>query len=114
MTPLLFLKLKDEVVKFHEDHDAEKNLITSYRSVVDRRRIAFLVDRSLHLFFWSALTNDISAFALFLFVSVLNFTGKWYLIGPHHQIHAKVIGPRLQHHYIRDAHPRYAQLVSAC
>jgi len=65
------LTLKDEVAKLHDDNDAERNLTTSYRSVTHGRRRAFSVRKHLR-FSWSALTDCVSAFALFLFVSALH------------------------------------------
>jgi len=58
--------------------------------------------------FWSALT---SAFMLFLLVNALNCR---HLFGPRHPIHINIIGPQLQRHFMRGAHPRYAPFVSAC
>jgi len=59
------------MAEFHDDNDAARGPVTSYRSGIDGRR-AFLVGKPLRLF-WSALTNDISVFVLFLPVSVLNY-----------------------------------------
>jgi len=76
MTALLFydyfLTLKDEVAGFHDDSGAEKNLTTSYRSVMHGRRRALSVRKPSH-FLWDALTNDSSVFVLFLFVGALYY-----------------------------------------
>ena len=65
------LTLKDEVAKIHDDSDAELNLTTSHRSVTHGIRRVFPVRKYFH-FSWSAATNGISVFALFLFVRALH------------------------------------------
>ena len=67
-----FLTLKDEVVGFHDDNDAETNLTTSSRSGMHGSRRASSVRRPSH-FLWDVLTDDTPVFVLFLFVSVPHY-----------------------------------------
>ena len=66
------LTLEDEVTGFHDGNDAERNLTTAHRSVMHGRRRAYSV-RNLPHFQWHSLTNGISVFSLFLFVSALRY-----------------------------------------
>jgi len=66
-----FITFEDEVAELHDNNDAEMNLTISYRSVTHGRRRIFSVRKPLH-FLWSAPTNDVLVFALFMFVSALH------------------------------------------
>ena len=65
------LTFQDEVAGFHDGNDTERNLTTIHRSFMGGRRRTYSV-RNLLRFHWQPLTDDISVFALFLFVSTLH------------------------------------------
>ena len=67
-----FLTFEDEVTELYDDNDAERNLITSYRSVMHGKQREFSV-RGPSDFFWSAPTDSASVFVLFLFVGALSY-----------------------------------------
>ena len=61
------------MAEFHDDNDAARELVTSYRyCIIDGRRREFLVGKPLRLF-RNALTNDTSVFVLSPPVSALNY-----------------------------------------
>lgn len=66
-----FLTVCDEVAGFPSGNGAERDLTTLYRSATRGRRRALLVREPWHLS-RSALTNNISALILFLFVSTFH------------------------------------------
>ena len=67
-----FLTLEDEVEGFHDHNDAERNLTTPSSSVTHGRRRVFSVRDPSHSL-RNVLTNGVSVFVLFLFVSTLHY-----------------------------------------
>ena len=129
------LTLKDEVAELHYNNCAERDLTTSYRSVTRGGRRTFSVRKYLH-FSWSAPTDGIPVFILFLFVSALHYRhhitltmaqsrylppafqtwiliSEWYSINPRDMLRSNGIFPQLQRHRTRDtSHLRYVWIVS--